>query len=380
MQSIPDKLNNLLEKRKLENSLRRLSLTSEMVDFCSNDYLGFSSSSELYDTISEKMDQLTSKSNGATGSRLISGNSDLVERLESRVSNFFEGEAALFFNSGYNANQSILSAIPQKGDTILYDELVHASIKDGLRLGFANKISFKHNDLEDFERRLKNSKGDIYVVVESIYSMDGDRCPLKKLLGICKKYNAYLIVDEAHSLGVVGDKGQGICINERVQEDVFARIYTFGKALGVHGACVVGSQLLKQYLINFARPFIYTTALPHHSLVSVSCALDYLNQAKEPRKRLTENIKYFQNSMAKAKDEMMSDNMKLIESNTAIQGVIIPDNILVRNKALHLQESGLDVRAILSPTVKPGSERLRICLHSFNTFAEIDLLISRVLE
>ena len=380
MRKIPDKLYQQLEKRKLEHSLRKLSLSSGRIDFCSNDYLGFSRSEELYILILEEMAQISTKSNGATGSRLISGNNALVEQLEIKLSSFFEAEAALFFNSGYSANQAVLSTLPQRGDMILYDELVHASIKDGMRLSFANKTSFKHNNLEDLERKLKTATTDIYVVVESVYSMDGDMCPIKKLTEICTEYGAYVIVDEAHSVGVMGDLGKGLCIAEETQNSVLTTVYTFGKALGVHGACVVGHQMLIDYLVNFSRPFIYTTALPIHSVISVSCALDYLQSAKQFREHLNKNIAYFQNNMEGVKNDLLANNLQWIESHTAIQGIVVPGNRTVRDKASQLQQNGLDVRPILSPTVKVGTERLRICLHAYNTFEEIDLLIDNIVK
>jgi len=380
MHPISDKLQQKLEKRKLEHSLRQLRVSDGLIDFCSNDYLGFAKSEELYDRISSELDQLKIKSNGATGSRLISGNNDQVEHLEHKLAHFFKGESALFFNSGYSANQSILSAVPQRGDTIVYDELVHASIKDGMRLSFANKISFKHNSIEDLERKLVASSGDTYVVVESIYSMDGDMSLLQAVATVCDQQQAFLIVDEAHSVGVIGEQGIGLCAEEGILENVFARIYTFGKALGVHGACAVGSQSLKDYLINFARPFIYTTALPVHSIVSVSCAIDYLENAKQSIDQLYKNISYFQQKMKQCDKDLQLNNMRLMKSNTAIQGVIIPGNEAVHSKAAFLQDNGMDVRPILSPTVKIGAERLRICLHSFNTVAELDLLVDKLLE
>lgn len=378
MYKLPDKLRNQLEKRKLNNSLRALSMTSGLIDFCSNDYLGFSRSEELYNQISEKLSQLKNKSNGATGSRLISGNNELVEKLEEKLAAFFIGESALFFNSGYSANQGVMSVLPQRNDTILYDELVHASIKDGVRLSLANKISFKHNNLEDLERKLKASSSDIYVVAESIYSMDGDICPLKRLTKLCTKYGAYLIVDEAHSVGVIGDLGRGLCVAEGVEDSILARVCTFGKALGVHGACVISSQSLIDYLVNFSRPFIYTTALPPHSIVSMDCALEYLKSTEHLRQQLDDNIAYFQNNMEQVQTDLNAHDIKLIESYTAIQGVIVPGNAKVRSKACILQNKGINIRPILSPTVKEGTERLRICLHAYNTFGEIDLLIENL--
>lgn len=380
MHNISDKLQQKLEQRELEHSLRQLHVSNGLIDFCSNDYLGFAKSEELYERVSVQLNQLKIKSNGATGSRLISGNNSQVEKLENKLAHFFNGESALFFNSGYSANQSVLSAVPQRGDTIIYDELVHASIKDGMRLSFANKVSFKHNSIEDLDRKLMTSSGDTYVVVESIYSMDGDMSPLQAVATVCDQQQAFLIVDEAHSVGVTGNHGTGLCAEEGILESVFARIYTFGKALGVHGACVVGSQSLIQYLINFSRPFIYTTALPVHSIVSVSCAIDFLESAKQSIDQLHKNIFYFQHKMKQRKKNLQLNNMQLMESSTAIQGVIIADNEAVHAKAAFLQNNGMDVRPILSPTVKIGAERLRICLHSFNTVAELDLLVDKLLE
>jgi 8-amino-7-oxononanoate synthase len=380
MGHIAGKLQQELEKRKRTDSLRQLQLSAGLIDFCSNDYLGFAQSEELYHAISEAMSALAMKSNGATGSRLISGNNEHVVHLEDKIAHFFNGEAALFFNSGYSANQSILSAIPQRGDTIIYDELVHASIKDGMRLSFANKVSFKHNNTEDLERKLSTATGDTYVVVESIYSMDGDISPLRAVAAACDQFQAYLIIDEAHSVGVTGDQGTGLCVAEEILDLAFARIYTFGKALGVHGACVVGSASLKEYLINFSRPFIYTTALPVHSIVSVSCALDHLAQANGLIAVLQKNIDYFRKKMKHLENDLYHNGLRLIESQTAIQGVVIAGNEAVRAKSESLQNKGLDVRPIRSPTVKIGTERLRICLHAFNTPEEIDLLVETILE
>ncbi len=380
MQKLPLKLHNKLEKRKLNNNLRSLKITSGLIDFCSNDYLGFSRSEELSNLISNKISQLDVKPNGATGSRLISGNSELVEKLEDKLACFFASESSLLFNTGYSANQGILSALPQRGDTIIYDELVHASIRDGMRLSFANRVPFTHNDLEDLEQKLKKESSDIYVVVESIYSMDGDICPLKKVIELCDKYGAYVIVDEAHSVGVLGNLGKGLCVAEGIENSVLARIYTFGKALGVHGACVVGSQSLIDYLVNFSRTFIYTTALPTHSIVAVDCALYYLQDTEELRQQLNDNIAYFQSKMQLVENDLRGSNMETIESYTAIQGVMIPGNTEARDKAIVLQKSGLDVRPILSPTVKTGTERLRICLHAFNTLEEMDLLINNLIK
>lgn len=273
---------NRLAKRENENSLRKLTTPHNIIDFCSNDYLGFAKSGSLKEKIlrfSKYLeDQLTV---GSTGSRLISGNSALIESLESFISGYHNAEAGLIFNSGYDANIGLFASILQKDDTIFFDELVHASIHDGMRLGKANTIPFRHNDIDDLKSKFENATGTSYVVVESIYSMDGDVAPLKEISDICVFNNANLIVDEAHATGVIGAAGKGLVNDLALENKVFARVYTFGKALGCHGAIILGSELLRNYLVNFARSFIYTTALPFHTLVSIKSAYDLLSESEE---------------------------------------------------------------------------------------------------
>jgi 8-amino-7-oxononanoate synthase len=363
MNSLEKLLSEKLKILQYENRFRKLSVDKGRIDFSSNDYLGLARSEELFKIISEKIQNLHPHKNGATGSRLLSGNDDYTEQVEAELARILNAEAALIFNSGYSANQAVLSSIPQRGDTILYDELAHACIKDGARLSLASRFSFKHNDLNDLENKIKKAKGKIFIAAEAIYSMDGDQCPLKEITDIAKKYDASIILDEAHSTGVLGEKGNGLAVSLGLSDFIDVRIHTFGKAMGVHGACVVGSKNLIDYLINFARPFIYTTALPPHSVVSIHCAFDFLKNHFHLQQKLNENISLF---LAKTKDAQITPG-----SYGAIQTVIIPGNTVVKSKATKLQQAGLDVRPILSPTVKTGTERLRICIHSFNTEKEI---------
>lgn len=219
---------------------------------------------------------------GSTGSRLLTGHYELLETLEDKIAEFHQGEAALVFNAGYNANLGLLSAIPRRSDVILYDELVHASIHDGIRLSPARSSVFAHNNTSALEQLLQEHQGKtIFVLVESIYSMDGDAAPLKTIQALCQKYQAYLVVDEAHSTGICGHYGEGLCVETGIHKEVFARIYTFGKAMGGHGAAVVGSKVLKDYLLNYARPLIYTTALSPHSTHHILEAYRLLEK-KEP--------------------------------------------------------------------------------------------------
>lgn len=367
-------LQKQLDKRVSENSLRALRIPSPgSIDLCSNDYLGFARSAELKKIIDTQAATDVDRLNGSTGSRLLTGNSVLAEELETFIANYHKADSGLIFNSGYDANLGLFSCIAQRNDTILYDELSHASIIDGIRLSYSNAFKFRHNDLAHLEEFLKKATGAIYVAVESVYSMDGDLAPLKEITELCKKYNAGLIVDEAHATGVFGKKGEGRVMELGIEKSVFARVHTFGKALGCHGAIVLGDAALKQFLINFSRPFIYSTALPQHSLFAVKCAYEFLEKNSSLSEQLKNNIHFFKENVKKIKD------IKLIESSSAIQCIIVSGNEQVKQAAKKIQEAGYDVRPILSPTVPAGSERLRICLHSFNTEQQITGLI-KVLE
>ncbi|GAL84228.1 8-amino-7-oxononanoate synthase [Sporocytophaga myxococcoides] len=356
--------------------MRRLTLRPNLVDFFSNDYLGLARNKKLYSLIDRKLSAQTGNINGSTGSRLLSGNSDYVEELELFFAKLFKSPKALIFNSGYNANLSILSAIPQKEDTIIYDELIHASLKDGARLSFAQRFSFKHNDLKDLEAKIQKAKGEVYVAVESVYSMDGDFAPLLEILELTTKYDAHLIVDEAHSTGVWGEKGNGMCCHLGIEDKVFARVYTFGKGIGAHGACIAGSELLIEFLINFARPFIYTTSLPLHSLVTLKVAFEYLEKEISLQAKIRSRIKLFRSLIEGSK--ILSPLIQ--DSSSPIQVLRISGNEKAKAAAAAVQNNGFDVRAILSPTVKEGEERLRICLHVFNTDEEIERLVKTLVE
>ncbi|WP_246073872.1 aminotransferase class I/II-fold pyridoxal phosphate-dependent enzyme [Fluviicola chungangensis] len=333
------------------------------IDFWSNDYLGLAGKEQSI------------KITGSTGSRLISGNSKAVENVERQLALHFQSEAALIFNSGYDANVGLFSSLPQKGDIILYDEYVHASVRDGIRLSFATSFSFRHNDVADLEKKLKKAdrmspkasamgQGTVFVAVESLYSMDGDLAPLIEMSRLCEKFGALLIVDEAHSGGVFGKEGKGLCEELGIADAVFIRLFTFGKAYGAHGAAVCCSVEVRQYLINFARSFIYTTALPEAVYVHI---LNQVERSKQDilRKQLQANIAHFTKSVRSTSSS----------ADSPIQVIAFPDLELCKMKAAELQDAGFAIKAILPPTVPAGAQRLRICLHAFNTKEEIDRLI-----
>jgi 8-amino-7-oxononanoate synthase len=349
-----------LAQRKASGLLRTLVNNEDAIDFSSNDYFGFSKS-EAYAINENKIGF------GATGSRSITGNTKEAEEAEKKIAQFHRQESALIFNSGYAANVGLFSCLAAKGDTYLSDEYIHASIIDGMRLSYATRVKFKHNSVADLEIKLQQAQGRKWVAVESIYSMDGDEAPLQAMTELCKKYEALLIVDEAHALGVFGANGEGLVCNYNLEQEVYACIYTFGKAAGLHGAAVAGSEALRNYLINRARSFIFSTALPPVAYQQISIAYELLPTAD--KKKLTDLIAYFQLEIKKVK------GISFLVSHSPIQAILVGDNFRSKALASHLLSKGFFVRAILSPTVPMGKERLRICLHSFNTAAQIDLLL-----
>jgi len=361
------KLQEVLDKRKEEVLYRSLQINEDLIDFCSNDYLSFARSGKIREAVEQSLHR-SSYLSGSTGSRSISGNTFLAESIEKKIAAFHHAEAGLIFNSGYDANVGLFSCIATKGDTIICDELIHASIIDGCRLSHASRYRFLHNDLKDLEKKLCQASGTIFVAVESIYSMDGDAADLEGIADLCDKYNANLIVDEAHSTGVFGTNGRGLVNEFGLEKRVFARVHTFGKALGCHGAIILGSETLRNYLINFARSFIFTTALPAASLINIQHAYEALAEKDFVNSRLHDLICRFKKTIR------LPEGIYLIESNSPIQSIVIKGNEKTRAVSRELQQKGFDVRAILSPSVPAGKERLRISLHLHNTEKEIDAL------
>ena len=370
MNHVEQYLSVRLNEREIAGNLRQLSLKRADVDFFSNDYLGIATKGLLVKKNSDT-DQEKQYLSGSTGSRLLSGNSRAVEELEQEIANFHNAQGALLFNSGYDANVGLLSCIAGRHTTILYDELCHASLLDGIRLAqCVSKYNFRHNDISHLEDKLKKhaGNGQILVVLESVYSMDGDIASLTEIALLCERYEAQMVVDEAHATGVIGRHGEGLVCSLGLADKVFARVHTFGKALGAHGAAVVGSDLLKQYLVNFARPFIFSTALPGAAIAAISSAYGYLSAPDFSNQPLHELIAYFRSKVESSRVGGWKD------SNTAIQALVLGDSKLCRALAAKLQNSGLQVNPILSPTVPLGAERLRICLHTFNTVDQVDML------
>jgi 8-amino-7-oxononanoate synthase len=351
-------LDRKLRERLSAGALRGLRIAGNQEDYYSNDYLGIAKNGLIETVLEDK-----SLAHGSTGSRLLAGNYPLIEETENEIAGFHDAAAALIFNSGYDANFGLLACIAGKGDLILYDKLSHASLRDGVRQSFADSYSFAHNDPADLAKKLKNAKGNCFVVTESVFSMDGDMAPLADIVSLCKQFNAHLIVDEAHATGFIGERGEGQVQHLKLQHECFARIHTFGKALGCHGAAILGSQSLRNYLINFCRPLIYSTAIPPLSVAAIKASYKIFPELNIEREKIHQLISLFNHQGFK-------------KSSTPIQCFIVPGNENVKRVSQKLLDNNLDARPILHPTVPLGEERLRITLHSYNPIGETEKLIS----
>ena len=378
--NFPKSLSEKLNQRSQNQALRQLVTQKNLIDFSSNDYLGFANSETIFTKTHQYLLDNNIKQNGATGSRLLTGNHKVYQDTETYIANYHQVETALIFNSGYDANIGFFGAVPQRNDVILYDELCHASIRDGIKMSNAKSYKFEHNDLNDLEKKVQvchaeRSRGayfEIYIITESVFSMDGDSPELENLAKLSTNYNCLLVIDEAHALGVFGSKGEGLIQELKLQYHVFARIMTFGKGLGCHGAAILGSKELKNYLVNFARSFIYTTGLSPHSVATILVGYQELENQKETIKKLRNNIQFFNQQKT-----LLGLKQLFVRNKSAIQSAIIPGNEKVKFIASELQKNGFDVKPILSPTVPENQERLRICLHSYNSEKEIsDILQS----
>ena len=377
MKQLPKSLLKKLYDRQQVNGLRTLVTHKKTIDFFSNDYLGLANDKQVQKLTKKILKHYNLTSSGSTGSRLLSGNHALYPVVENFIASFHNVPKALLFNSGYNANVGFFSCVPQRGDIVFYDELIHASIRDGLAICNAKTYKFKHNNLEDLKEKVEKvelkNEGAIYVVTESVFSMDGDSPDLKAMALFCGVKGIYFVVDEAHAFGVFGDKGRGMVNKLGIQHLVFAQIVTYGKALGCHGAAILGSENLYNYLVNFARSFIYTTGLPPHAIANIGAAYTHIDNFKirtNPVTELRKNINYFNSEVNRLG---LSD--VFVRSDSAIHCCIVPGNEKVKILSVILGDKEYDVKPILSPTVPKGTERLRICLHDFNTTYDISKVL-----
>lgn len=363
-------LTNRLTGLEARDRFRRPRLPGGGLDFASNDYLGLARDPELAAEVTACLQAYGTSALGSTGSRLLTGHYALLDTLEHEVAQFHATQAAQVFNSGYDANLGLISCLLGRGDTWLYDASCHASIRDGLRLSPARSHHFRHNDLDDLHRKYQRAQGRTVIVVESLYSMDGDLAPLPELAAFCRHHGTALVVDEAHATGVLGPGGRGVVQELGVEDVCLARLHTFGKALGGHGAAVVGSARLCQWLQNAARPLIYTTALPPHAAAVALCAYRKLPLLEDARHGLLSRMRQLMDGLRAL------DSSRVLGGAGPIAGWLVPGNLAVQAAAAHLQAAGLDVRPIRTPTVPAGTERLRFCLHAQHTAEDVHRLLT----
>ena len=363
-----------LRERQKAGLLRSLETAPSGVDFCSNDYLGLARDGRLRRRIAALAGD-GAMPQGATGSRLISGNHPAVESLEARLSGFYGSEAALVFSSGFAANLGLLAGLGGVVKTLVCDRLLHASAIDGGRLSGAKRVIFAHNDMRDLNARLKelHSGETAAIVVETVYSMDGDFAPLGEIADLAGKHDAAVVVDEAHANGVLGPAGRGGVAAAGLQDRVLARVVTFGKALGLQGGAVLCSKDLREYLVNFARSFVFSTGVPPLWAASVQPAYEMLPELNAEREQLQGNVSYFRERVAESAQPWLP-------SESWIQCLRLPGARNVTRVGGILRSRGLAALPIRAPTVPEGEERIRVCLHAHNTRAEIDLLFSAVDE
>ncbi|MCJ7936180.1 MAG: aminotransferase class I/II-fold pyridoxal phosphate-dependent enzyme [Chryseobacterium sp.] len=364
---MPNHFEEALERRKSAGNLRLLKPKSAGIDFYSNDYLGLARNKDLQNILLTTVTDNPELLSGSTGSRLISGNSSIAVAAENFIARKHQFPEALLFPSGYNANLALFSTLPTRHDTIIADEQIHRSVHDACQMSNAGKVKFRHNDLKSLERILQRHEGHCYIAIESLYSMEGDFAPIQEIAGLAARYKAGLLVDEAHAFGVIG---YGLIEKYQLQNDVTAAVITYGKALGAHGAAILCSEAIKSYLVNFASPFIYTTSAQDFQWMSIQKGYEFLGNNKALSEKLQENIKTFRNQGLKSPSSEMSP----------VQAILIPDNQKLKSIQDTLSEEGFLTYAVYSPAVKEGTERLRICLHSFNTEAEIIRLAKIIKE
>jgi len=356
-----------LDALEARSQLRRLEIVRG-INFCSNDYLGLSTDARLREAVVAAL--AGGSPSGSTGSRLLSGHALVWDELEDEIAQFAGAEAALYFNSGYAANTGLFSCVLQRDDVVFSDSANHASIIDGIRLSGARKVIFPHLDLnvlEDELRRAAPNRGQQFIAVESVFSMDGDRAPIPGLLTLAERYGAELIVDEAHATGVLGPGGRGLVAAAGATNRVLAVVHTCGKALAAMGAFVLCSNVLKQYLVNHARSFIFSTALPPYFAAQARAAIRIAAAADAERARL-------QDLAAHLRARLRDNGFDTAGSDSQIVPVLLGENEIALAVASQLGEDGFAVRAIRPPTVPPGTARLRLSLTVKHTTEMLDCL------
>ncbi len=338
-------------------------------DFSSNDYLGLAESPELSSAAAAAIARGVPV--GAGGSRLLRGNHPEHEALEAEAAQQFGADSALYFGGGFVANFALFSTLPQRGDLVVYDRLIHASVHEGMRSGRAQRAEAPHNDAGAVDDAIRNwrvggGKGQAWISVESLYSMDGDRAPIDDLVAIADRHEAMLVIDEAHATGVYGPKGRGLSAHLEGRANILT-LHTCGKALGVMGALLCCSRPLRDFLVNRSRAFIYATAPAPLMAAVTRAALQIAAAADDRRERLAGLVAFA--------GERLEARCGIGQSGSQIQPVIVGSDARAVDLARRMQAHGYDIRAIRPPTVPEGTSRLRMALNLNNQEATVHRMI-----
>jgi 8-amino-7-oxononanoate synthase len=355
-----------------ERSQFRILESPKGVNLCSNDYLGLAADPRIKQAVIEAVAR--TESFGSTGSRLLSGNSRKWEELESDFAAFAGTEAALYFGSGYAANVGLLSAVLTPGDIVFSDALNHASLIDGIRLSGAGKVIYPHGDLQYLEQSLRLHAGNAgakVIVTESVFSMEGDTAPIDGLIRLAKDYGAEVVIDEAHAIGVLGPQGRGMAAEHGCEREFFAIVHTCGKALASAGAFICGDNVLKDYLVNRARTFIFSTAMPPYLADQIRAAVALVREADDRRAHLCRIASSLREALA-------AHGFRGGASTTHIVPLFLGTNESAMYVAARLQASGFAVRAIRPPTVAPGTSRIRLALTSQIGLEDVRRLVAGI--
>jgi 8-amino-7-oxononanoate synthase len=354
---------------KINKNYRELKNSKNLDDFVSNDYLGFAKSTKLKSCLKNQLEKIDL---GSTGSRLLSGNHKIITETEEKICNFFNSKSAAIYSSGYSLNIGLLACLSTEKDIIILDSNIHVSLKNSAKLSKAQVFYFRHNDSAHLKKKLqrlqKSCFGAIFVTIESTYSMDGDQANIEEIESICSYFQANLIIDEAHSVGISGTYGEGLSAHLKNKKSILARIVTFGKAFGTQGAALLSSTLLNTWIKNSCHSFIYTTAPSPLNILTISNAIDELqnnsNHLKNIKQKIIETNKIF----------------KFNKWKTPIYPFLFSDPLKLEQVSQKLAENKFNVLPIRSPTVRHGQERLRICVHNFNSKEKITKLYSLLEE
>lgn len=373
------RLRQLLEQRQEQHLYRRLRITESpqqpvmqvngkmMLTFCSNDYLGLANHPEVIKAFQQAANQYGV---GSGAAHLVNGHSRLHQQLEEALAEFTHRERALLFSTGYMANLGLVAALAERPDTVYQDRLNHASLLDAALLSSAKRVRYPHNDTQQLAKRLEaQSTGQKLIVTDGVFSMDGDTAPVKALASLAKQYGAWLIVDDAHGFGVLGETGAGLLEAEHLAQEEAVLMGTLGKAFGTAGAFVAGSTDLIEYLIQTARPYIYTTAQPPAIAAASLASLKLIQAESWRREHLKELIQMFRHGAAQL-------GLALMPSSTAIQPILVGENAKAVAISQQLEQMGMLITAIRPPTVPPNTARLRITLSAAHTQEQVERLLA----